>query len=78
MPPEPIAPLSRYVVYPGFVTSRNDGDRHWISASRLLELYGLPRTTRYVVPTAPGFRKMPGDIELRPRFDGHYSKEGSR
>lgn len=29
----------KYIVYPGYVFSKNDGDRHFISADRLMNLY---------------------------------------
>jgi hypothetical protein len=33
----------RFLVRPGWVTSRNDGQRHWITAERLMRLYLLRR-----------------------------------
>jgi hypothetical protein len=32
---------TKYVIYPGYITSSNDGDRHFISYTRLVRLYGL-------------------------------------
>lgn len=31
----------KYALHPGYVYSKNDGDRHWISATRLAQLYGV-------------------------------------
>ena len=31
--------VKRFAVYPGYVSSRNDWDRHYISAQQLMDLY---------------------------------------
>lgn len=31
----------QYIVYPGFIHSRNDGDLHYISFGRLMRLYNV-------------------------------------
>jgi hypothetical protein len=36
-------PAFSYVVHAGYVISRSDGDRHWVSAQRVADLYGLNR-----------------------------------
>ena len=61
----------RYVLLPGGVTSRNDGQRHYIGPHRLRQLYCIPADAECVMPT-DGFQPKPGDIECRPRFDGAY------
>lgn len=62
----------RYVLYPGFIISK-DGDEHYISASRLVRLYGVDPFQYEVVISAPyGTRLQPGDIALYPREDGNY------
>ena len=33
--------MKKYLVCPGYVRSKNDGDRHFISAHRLMNLYGV-------------------------------------
>lgn len=35
--------MKKWCLHPGFVTSKNDGDEHYISAGKLMELYGLKR-----------------------------------
>lgn len=64
----------RYVLHPGFVRSRNDGERHWISFDRLAELYHLPLhdCSAYVSPAeeASGVIEV---IHLFPRDNGDYS-----
>ena len=32
-----------YAVHPGWVTSKNDGDRHYVGYEQLIRLYGLDR-----------------------------------
>jgi hypothetical protein len=68
----------RYVLHPGWVTSVNDGDRHYISADKLMSLYGLDwnQRRRSVVygkwrwASAPA---LEGDVHLHPSPDGMYS-----
>jgi hypothetical protein len=59
----------RFVIHPGWVTSRTDGDRHFITAPVLARLYGV---RDYVVADQRGHRPEPGDVDLYPRFDGDY------
>lgn len=66
-----VGPRVRYIVHPGTVMSRNDRDRHFISAPRLAALYGV-RDYVVVDDDRPGFRAEPGDVHLYPRFDGDY------
>lgn len=66
----------KYAVYPGQVTSRNDGDRHVISAGKLMELYGVCPSECIVMqskekePCPHG--RTAGLTPLFPRYDGHY------
>ena len=66
--------MTRYVLHPGYVVSHTDGDRHYIGAGRLAELYGLPRNARTVIVAdwRMGFREQDGDVHLYPRLDGDY------
>ena len=69
-----ISPPVRYVLHPGYVTSASDGQEHFIDGPRLARLHGLNILNRNVVfGDKPGLRDLPGDIHLRPRFDGDYS-----
>lgn len=38
-----IDPCKKYVLHSGYINSRNDGDRHLITAKQLLSLYGLKK-----------------------------------
>jgi len=68
-------PPVRYVLHPGYVTSATDGQRHWISGTRLAVLHGLDsRDWRGVVFAGErGYRELPGDVHLYPRRDGNYT-----
>lgn len=70
--------MIRYIVRPGYVISQTDGDRHYISASQLMHLYGV-QTRECVILRGPEDRyKLRGLkhdlINLFPRFDGKYNE----
>ena len=63
--------MTRYILHPGWVTSQNDGDRHYITAVRLLGLYGVhPALCRIYDPKV---KDKEGEVHLYPRYDGNYS-----
>lgn len=77
---------SHYVLCPGWVRSRTDGDAHFIGARQLAHLYGVPFRDCYVMPSdwlSPSeiqrrhllrARVASGElIALRPRADGKYT-----
>jgi hypothetical protein len=33
--------MIKYILHPGYVFSKNDGDRHYVGWQRLAELYGV-------------------------------------
>lgn len=61
----------RYCIHADYVVSRNDGDRHYVSAPQLAHLYELKSSEWYVAP-ALGHRDE-GRC-LYPRFDGRYGR----
>ena len=68
----------RFAVYPGFVTSINDGGRHFISFLQLCRLYRVPPAMCLDMSTNEAIHRlamtgMQDLIELRPRRDGCYS-----
>ena len=70
----------RYLLCPGWVRSRVDGDRHYVTASQLAALYGVPLSACLVLPEIGPERavvlfRATGQklIELKPRSDGRYS-----
>ena len=70
----------RYLVLPGRVYSRTDGDDHFISASQLMHLYGVDPRECVIGELEPhgDYSRRPlgmrGDdmIELRPDYSGRY------
>ncbi len=69
--------MGRFIVHPGFVWSKSDGQQHFISASKLANLYGV--NMRECIVISPdrtedklGFEWREGDIDLYPRTDGKY------
>ena len=74
---------ARYLLCPGPVISRTDGDWHHVGASQLAMLYGVPMAECQVLPHSSPMnhgsrmalldRAARGElIALRPRADGDY------
>lgn len=64
--------MIRYVIHPGYVFSKNDGQRHYINGHQLMRLYGL-RPSECVIASPHYGWKAPADvIHLYPRNDGNY------
>jgi len=62
-----------YVLHPGVVISRTDGDRHYIGQSQLISLYRVPPSARVAVDNGRPGRRWPDDaIHCRPLYDGDY------
>ena len=75
----------RYVLHPGKVESKSDGQIHYVSAARLADLYGVSLrdciTYPYGDDTDSRFKRMSwrdpvGVIHLHPRYDGNYTLPG--
>jgi len=62
----------RYLVMPGKVASKNDGNVHYVNARQLMDLYNVdPKECIIYKGDQPlGYRNL---IVLRPRYDGNYS-----
>jgi len=41
--------IKKYVVYPGFVRSRSDGDRHYVTSDMLMRLYKVRRAECMII-----------------------------
>lgn len=69
-----VGPRFRYVLHPGYVMSATDKQYHFIGGPRLAALYGvdIKNCVAVVFGDAPGYREQPGDVHLRPRYDGKY------
>ena len=64
-----------YRVLPGIVTSRNDGDRHYVDAQALMRLYRVDPAACIIGPER--MTDVPGLILLCPDYSGVYALPGS-
>lgn len=67
--------MKRYILRPGWVTSRHDGDRHYIKAPALARLYDVPMGECVVIPQGQslvGFHEIDRFKILCPRANGKY------
>ena len=68
----------KYLLVEGFVTSKNDGDRHFISAEQLRRIYRIRKqdcdVVRYNEPHFMKEEKYSRNYKkiLYPRYDGVY------
>lgn len=70
--------MKKYLVVPGFVTSKTDGDRHFISSRQLMDLYGVVADDCHIAshPSHLDGFNIGGEnplIILSPRYDGDYT-----
>lgn len=77
----------KYVIKPGFVTSQTDGQRHYISGMKLVDLYGVDLCECEIFEPAQWWptsfwriaeERHKGLIELRPSNDGIYELPASK
>lgn len=66
----------KYILVPGWITSQTDGDRHFIGASRLAELYGVPMGECVIAGDVS--RKVTALEILRPLNSGRYFRHDTR
>lgn len=62
----------RYVLHPGYITSKNDGQDHFIGGPRLAQLYGID-IKKCVFGDMPNYRELNGDVHLYPDYHGDYT-----
>ena len=62
----------RYVLHPGYVISKNDGQEHFIGGPRLARLYGVDMR-QCVFGGEPGYQEQEGDVHLCPDYHGRYA-----
>lgn len=64
--------MKKYLLHPGYVVSKTDGDIHYITSQMLMELYNvLPKDCVTYIP----FRRYPNQdklIDLYPMGSGEY------
>lgn len=64
----------KYVIFPQYILSKNDGDKHFISAEKLMKLYNV-NPKECIIWRDEDFKtgSPPKDlIWLKPRYDGNY------
>lgn len=66
--------MPRYILHPGQMESKSDGQIHFIGAAALAQLYGVNLMECLVVNnnTMHTYREQPGDVHLFPRYSGDY------
>jgi len=67
---------ARFAIHPGTVTSKNDGDRHYVTAHRLASLYQL-KTGEWIVwheKVSEKFYNWNDYIHLYPSYEGNYGR----
>ena len=57
----------KYVIKPGWITSKNDGERHYITKKQLIALYQVPESDCLDEPPVDDCYCV-----LAPRYDGNY------
>jgi hypothetical protein len=64
-----------YLLCPGWVTSKNDGQKHYIDGPQLARLYGLSLRDCVILDGRRSriIREYEELTRLAPRFDGNYS-----
>lgn len=69
--------MKRFVICPGHVISRSDGDRHFIGAGQLIRLYGV-NPAECLISQENGLDRTTLDwtkyIALMPRYNGDYEE----
>jgi len=58
----------KYIIVPGFIRSKNDGDIHYITTNKLIALYGLDRDECICVPRLSVPIKIPEQFS----YSGKY------
>lgn len=78
-------PEIRYLLLPGMVKSKNDGQHHYVGAMRLARLYGVNPAECEIYEPAPWWpgssyrhdqKLHKGLIRLTVRHDGNYTLPG--
>ena len=61
--------MKKYITIPGYVSSQNDDDTHYIGHKKLIDLYGV--NPNEVIQFEPHIRGK--YIILRPQYNGDYT-----
>jgi hypothetical protein len=70
--------VRKYALHPGWVRSKSDGDRHYITSEKLARLYMLRYDEWFAWDDAfradNGGREWGDYIHLYPSYDGNYGR----
>ncbi len=68
--------MIKYIINPGYMISKSDGNMHYITAGMLMNLYQVKESECIIVRSEKDLYKLKGFnntlINLYPRFDGKY------
>jgi hypothetical protein len=64
--------MIKYVVYPDYVISKNDGDRHYINSGMLMRLYNVNPKECVVYSRYAVTGQYNGLIPLKVKYNGNY------
>lgn len=65
--------VPKYILMPGYIISKHDGQEHYIKANDLARLYGVSMSECVIAPSKQeGWKPGMNMILLRPRSDGDY------
>jgi hypothetical protein len=62
-----------YIIHPGIMESKSDGDLHYISTSQLIKLYKLKYGTFRISRDERFEYYQENDIHLYPNYSGNYN-----
>lgn len=67
--------MTKYILYPGFVVSKHDRERHYVGAQQLARLFGVDMRECITAEPSARFSSEFLDklIPLRPRPSGNYT-----
>ncbi len=69
-----VTPKVKYLLCPGYVTSRTDGQIHFVTARQLAMLYGVSLDECVIAESGAGWVTEPEALlRLCPRYDGDYT-----
>ena len=64
--------MIKYLLFPGLIRSRHDGERHFISKEKLIRLYKVRPEECIVFEKGISRKRISKLIPLSPRFYGDY------
>jgi len=71
--------MKRYIIHPGTMQSKTDGDIHFISASQLMRLYNVSPNECIIMdrmrPETYIGLNLKEYVHLYPRYDGNYKNK---